>query len=229
MSSIAPEVFHEERALRTLSDYFRGKTNIPSFARLFGLRAQDFEEYAWDVIYGRLLLGNLTIQVPVYQTIDEVSETTEAVDVATDAVGICLEQLGKLVGAPRRGLDDTNYQQAIRLRIRTNRSFGRSSDVLEIAILSVPPGTPIKYYEGYPGRFQVWIKGLPGPRATWEAIARGRMGGSYGTLVYTTPEQPDEEVIYFTSVAGGAATRGVLSSTHGAINGKSRLAAAAVA
>jgi hypothetical protein len=225
-----PYLLHEEDSRRTLSEYFQTKVVIPAFASVIGRRALDFEAYVWDVIYGRVLLGDVVVHVPVYETYDVRSETTEDVTLETDAEGVCLDQLGKVVGEARTGLDDVAYRQAIRLKIRTNRSFGRTQDVLEVALLAVPEGTAVRYQEGVAGRFQVFVRACPAPEQVWKAVARARSGGMYGTLVYTLPEWPDEEVVYATSFYGGSApTRGVLSSVHGAISGASRLAAAEVA
>lgn len=212
----APYLFHEEDAHRTLSDYFQKRANVTAFSRFIGARAQDFEFYVWDVIYGRVLLGDVIVNVPVVDTYDVTSENTVEETVATDAEGVGLEQLGAVVGATRDGADDVGFRQAIRLRIRTNRSFGRTQDVLDVALLAVPEGTAVKYMEGTPGRFSVWIRACPAPEQVWRAVARARTGGMYGHLIYTLPEWTDAEVLYFTSRVGGATTRGVLSSRHGA-------------
>lgn len=51
------------------------------------------------------------------------------------AVGKQLEDIGKLVGQEREGLDDATYERYIRARIKTNRSSGLTEELIEITDL----------------------------------------------------------------------------------------------
>jgi len=51
------------------------------------------------------------------------------------AVGVQLDQLGKIVGQAREGRDDDDYRRFIRARILTNRSDGRFETLITIALL----------------------------------------------------------------------------------------------
>lgn len=56
----------------------------------------------------------------------------------TNAVGVQLDSLGKLVGEPRDGeADDAIYRKRIRARISTNRSRGSIQEIVDIADLIV--------------------------------------------------------------------------------------------
>ncbi len=63
--------------------------------------------------------------------------------VVDNATGWTLDKFGKLVGQPRGGLADEDYQRYIKARIATNRSKGTLPDLLTIArlILDDPTAT----------------------------------------------------------------------------------------
>lgn len=69
---------------------------------------QDIEDALWDLLVNRSI------------------ETAE---------GAQLDQLGYIVGEPRRGLDDEAYRRHVRARVATNKSSGRVNELYEIARL----------------------------------------------------------------------------------------------
>jgi hypothetical protein len=54
------------------------------------------------------------------------------------AFGAGLDQIGNLAGAGRAALSDALYRIAIKVRVRVNRSTGRSKDATDIAALARP-------------------------------------------------------------------------------------------
>lgn len=55
----------------------------------------------------------------------------------SNAIGAQLDQLGEIVGQSRGGLGDDTYRRYIRARIATNRSNGKTEDLILIARLIV--------------------------------------------------------------------------------------------
>lgn len=82
-----------------------------------------------------------------------------------------LDVLGVIVGEPRLGRSDAEYEIVIRLAIRARRSQGRTIDVLDVLTLS---GLPFRYEEHYPAGFRVELFDVPnGPDvAAWVFVAK---------------------------------------------------------
>jgi hypothetical protein len=120
-------------------------------------RVQEFEDAAWT------LLDALNV------------------DNATDDLQ---DKIGSLVGEPRQGRGTVEYRAAIRLRIRVNRSFGRTEDVIDVARLAAINSTPT-FDEYYPAAFEVGIANLPGGASVAKLLGQARAGGIYGVLNFT--------------------------------------------
>lgn len=100
--------------------------------------------------------------------------------------GDLLDKIGSLVGDPRQGRGDTDYQAAIRIRIRVNRSRGTPEDIIAIAILAAINSTP-KYFESpdVMCTFEVDIENLPGAASVARLLGQAKPVGVRGTLAYT--------------------------------------------
>lgn len=106
--------FHE--ALLKLVPPLWGKPRAAALLQAFIDRIQAAEDGVWQV---------LTIR-----TIDE-ADTAR------------LDVLGKVVGQPRFDFSDEEYRAVLRAKIRTNRSRGRTDDIIEVVRLASQTEEPV--------------------------------------------------------------------------------------
>lgn len=154
MSLPSVEADHEGSGLDLLISQFKGKPVVEGFLSVFLRRVQDLEDVLWDVIDMRAL------------------ET---------ASGAQLESLGALVGESRLGRSDSDYRLAIRLRVRVNRSKGRTVDVIDVATLAAD-GAEVTYLEYPVLQFHVGIYGQTGENYIAGLLSETRAASSYGVL-----------------------------------------------
>lgn len=109
---------HEAEAKALLISQFKGRPVIEGLLASWIRPLQDLENVLWDIIDKRVL------------------ET--AVDAQLDA-------LGGLVGELRLGRSDEAYRAAVKVRIKVNRSKGRSEDILQVAKLLDAAATFLEY------------------------------------------------------------------------------------
>lgn len=143
----------EARAL--LVEQFKNKAVLGGFLDCLSRRVQDLENVFWQIIDSRILAT------------------------ATNAQ---LDTIGKLANEGRDGRDDDDYRAAIRLRIRVSRSKGRIADIIDVAILATPAGTPRVTEYSFLG-FEVEVYGQPGERYVAQLLNLTRAASSYGLLV----------------------------------------------
>ena len=121
---------HVEAATAKFISQFRSpKPVLHGMLQSYVEQLQELEDAIWDVINYRLL--------------------DPAPGESHGAEGVQLDVLGKIVGCARQGLSDSAYRDAIRLRIRVNRSRGSSADLLEILRLAMPSPKVFTYEELY--------------------------------------------------------------------------------
>lgn len=103
------------------------------------------------------------------------------------AEGVQLDVIGAIVGEAREGRSDEDYRAAIRLRIRINRSKGRTRDVLDVTALSLGP-TGWTYRDVELAAFIVtaYELGAPVAKALRAALAKTRAAGTQGVFVTST-------------------------------------------
>ena len=85
--------------------------------------------------------------------LDELAVAHEQLRVAFrlgDALGAQLDVLGRIVGAPRQGFDDSAYEQLIRAYIRAQKSEGKPEDIYAVFRILIAPGDLIVLDEYYP-------------------------------------------------------------------------------
>lgn len=121
-----------------------------------------------------------------------------------------LDQLGAIVGEPRNGRDDATYVQAIRLRIRVNRSRGLAEDIIQIGQLAT--GVIPYYLDMPPASFILETLDVIAPATVAALITQARSAGTYGSYVYTTWSTGND--FKFTSRYGGAPDEGLWSSRY---------------
>ena len=100
--------------------------------------------------------------------------------------GKLLEFLGAIVGESRDGRADADYQAAIRIRIRVNRSRGKAEDVIAVAKLAAIHSTPSYTEPNDDGPiFEVDITNLPGAATVARLLGEAKPLGVTGLLVAT--------------------------------------------
>lgn len=172
-----------EQAVLDLSPAFWGKPRISAFVYAFGVQLQELETAIFEVIDGRLL---------------------------TNAVGVQLATLGRLVGEPRYGRTDDEYRIAIRGRILVNRSVGRFSDLLKILELMRPGETYSWFEDTAEVEFESESTEHDFDR---EALAFLQLARAAGVRLQMTAPYDDEDE--FSTAADWTATGLVADATHG--------------
>ena len=135
---------------------------VQAILTAFANRLQEGEDLAWSVL--------LQLSDPTFAT----------------TVGDLLAKVGARVVEEPQGRSDADYQAAIRIRVRVNRSRGKAEDIVQIAMLASVNSTP-KYYELNDATcvFQVDITNLPGAAQVARLLGQAKPVGVRGLLVYT--------------------------------------------
>lgn len=113
---------HEQQAYGRLLEQFKDKPNVMALLKGWMKGVQTTEDSLFD------LLNNRSIQT---------------------AIGVQLDNIGKLVGAKRKGRSDESYREFIQLQILINNSEGTPNDILEILSLITNAGI-VKSFPHYP-------------------------------------------------------------------------------
>lgn len=148
---------HEDEALELLTGAFKEKAVIEGLVKVHARRMQALEDVIYQVMNGFLL---------------------------DNAVGVQLDALGSIVKEPRRGRIDARYRKAIRVRIRVNRSKGRTIDMVAVVKLLDPDGKFIEY------RYLNWLAEFYGTE----------YGGDYVTLLAQAKAQMSYGVVHVSSL-----------------------------
>jgi hypothetical protein len=164
--------------------------NIRAWLAAIAQEMQEIEDATWGVLTMRFL-ATVELFPPVGSGPPPNSNDT-------------LDVIGALVGQPRSGLDDADYQTLIFLRIAVNRAIGRVGDWAGFAkiLLRAGAGGPVSYYEAMAGLFfGVW--NLPqgpyptadiNPNIVAQALAQAVPNGVNGIFAYSTwPDGDDFE------------------------------------
>ena len=183
------ELDHEGTGKKLLLEQF--KYNTPVLQGLLGVflrRCQELEDIFWDIIEKR------------------------HIDVAA---GAQLDSLGLLVGEKRLERDDTDYRQAIRLRIRVNRSKGRIVDVIDVAILAGDPEVPRVTEYPFLG-FEVELYNTPGERYVAELLNSTRAATSKG--IYNAAALPASQLLILDDAANPGSSTAYLDDASNPVS-----------
>ena len=102
--------------------------------------------------------------------LNEVQETQLAYGEMLDerslsaAIGVQLDNIGRIVGERRDFREDTEYRIAIVIRIALNSSTGELSNIIEILKILYPDTGKVKYWEHYPASISMMIEQEFSPR-----------------------------------------------------------------
>lgn len=153
-----PTAYPVSELVTKLTESFQGRTNVEGILKALCKPIDSIDTATLAVLQARLL------------------------DSAADDA---LDQLGGLVGESRNGRGDADYRAAIRLRIRINRSYGRATDMVEIANLLI--GSGVKYQEGEEASYSISTYFLTGGVfGILSTLKDARPVGVYGIFRYST-------------------------------------------
>lgn len=142
-----------------LIEQFKDRKNIEGMLSAYLRQIQILENTFWDIINSRLL---------------------------NTAVGNQLDGLGDLVGEGRLGRNDTDYREAVRLRVRVNRSQGRAEDVMQVANLAAAAvGGMAEYQEMFPAVWVVTLFSVSSPSVIARMLQSTKSAATGGYLVFT--------------------------------------------
>lgn len=182
---------HVTIALGKLLEQFKGgKPVLHGLIRTHVGQLQDLEDVAWQCVHGRLL------DYPPGGTVR--------------AEGVQLDVLGKIVGAPRLGVTDSQYRDAIKLQIRVNRSHGTTVDILEVLRLAMPSPATFTYREH---RHLAWYTYVSGSSTSLtfvllNALNRSRAAGTRNILEYHTDRVAPSALLKWAGVTTGGGLGG---------------------
>lgn len=161
---------HVATGLSRLVSRYKGLPNITKLLTAYLLEVQAAEDMLWDV----LSLRNIA-----------------------SGVGDQLDQIGKIVGQPREGLDDPSYRISISLRVLANSSKGRTTDILKIALTLAQNFTSdlnglVDYHEAPSMNFSVGVWDQTEPALAASLLHEAKAASSRGVLLYTTWPDGDD-------------------------------------
>ena len=124
---------HVARAIGVLISALRDKARFTRVVDIFVRPLQELEDVFWDLYANRRL---------------------------SNATGVNLDVIGKIVKEARAGLSDNDYRAVLRVKGRVLRSLGTADDLIEITQLMLQ-STAFTYAEFYPGSVLITVIGTP--------------------------------------------------------------------
>lgn len=148
---------HKDESRALLLEQFKNKPVIQAFLDGFSKVTQEAENAVFSLISS--------------QTLKEANLSQ-------------LDLLGALVGAKRLGKTDNSFRSEIYLRIRTNRSKGRATDILDVLSLirAINPGSSTRYIEYPLLSFELSMTAIAEEAYVTQALQRTRAATSYGLV-----------------------------------------------
>ena len=118
------------------------------------------------------------------------------------AEGANLDLWGRVLNAPRRGLDDDKYRVRLRVRMLALRSNGRTEEIYAILRMALGQGADVKVYDAPPATVVVEV-GEPLSADAWiySDILTAVKGGGV-RLVFITNVSDDTNVFTFDDGSG---------------------------
>lgn len=185
---------HVTEGQALITSRYASQKVVPGIVKALMLAVQDIENAYWTLINGVQLVNHPQAGGPW--------------DV--------LDKIGAIVGVSRNALSDADYLPQIKIKIRVNRSHGLAEDIVQIANLIA---TGSKYYEWYPGAFEVDLfnttTSIINAMIAW--LGEAKSAGTGGNLRYSLTA-PTLNITWDSTVAAGgplAAARGFKDSVGG--------------
>jgi hypothetical protein len=167
-----PKVEHSELGLARLIWQYRGsQPRLQAWLETYLDTYQDLEDVAYQVMTDRWPLT---------------------------AIGVQLDNLGKIVGQERGELTDDQYRLFILARILANKSKGRAANIGEILeILGFPT---IDIWEHYPAELHVSVAGADFGELVIELLDDAKAGGVM--LRFTFSDEDEDNVFQMANTLG---------------------------
>ena len=172
---------HVRKALDLLTGAYKDKPVIEGLLTAFVNRVQDLEHDVWILVWAWVL------------------------DYAVESR---LDDLGAIVGEKREGREDDDYRTAIRIRIRVNRSKGRSEDMVQVLALISALAT---YIEMFPLGWEASLYNITNGGDVIRYLTQAKAAGSYGVLLSSTWDE--DNVFKFDYLDGQSVTSSKLDYT----------------
>jgi hypothetical protein len=169
--ALSPITRHFGEGVVKLIPAFWGKPRIAALLQSFLIPVQELEDVMWQVLAAYKI---------------------NTADTAR------LDVLGKIVGQPRFWSNDETYRAVIRAKIRTNRSRGLTTDIVEVVSLVTGTTDPVHVEHYVPATMAVWIE-TPLEDDIYEALAfflpKARAAG-VSLHFYWTEEGLDDAAVW---------------------------------
>jgi hypothetical protein len=120
---------HLSRGRALLLAQFKGKQNVEALLGAALVQVQELEDAIYGMLIGRWL---------------------------PNAVGVQLDNLGKIVGQRRGTRDDDAYRRWIHARAMINRSSGTVEDIYKVVRRLLGEGATWRFEESFPATFSVY-------------------------------------------------------------------------
>jgi hypothetical protein len=148
-------------------------------ARAVSRLASQYQQSA--SVVGLVKLATAETQVLENVLFDEFVETVDS------ATGNGLDVMGKVVGQPREGRDDTTYRTWIKARVQVNRCGGTAPEIIAI-FMALCPGLTLRLEELYPAALVMHVTGtaIPNPDSLASILRLIKAAGVKATLETTT-------------------------------------------
>ncbi len=183
---------HAGKAKANLLEEFKGLINWEKLLDVYSRQIQDLEDMFFELIEKRFI---------------------------DDAVGVQLDGLGRIIGAPRNGLADEPYRVQLRVQIRINRSSGTVEDIISVVALLVTNPIHVRIFP--PASFVVTLNDavVAVPVELAAPVGNARMAGVGTSIEFTVVDDDDTFTFASGDVAEADSLRG-FSNDAGTTGGK---------
>lgn len=165
---------HAGKAKGNLLEQFKGLDNWEKLLDVYSRQIQEIEDMFFELIEKRFI---------------------------DDAVGVQLDGLGQIIGAPRDGLADEVYRVQLKVQIRINRSSGIVEDIIAVVALLVTNPIHVRVFP--PASFVVTLNDAVTaiPAELVAPVGNARMAGVGTSIEFTAADDADT----FTFASGDVA------------------------
>lgn len=157
---------HVDQALARVPEQFKSNVTQPGIVAAFASQVQEIENAAFGVLVAR------------------------SIDLAQ---GVQLDGIGKLIGAARAGLIDSDYRLVLKATILINRRSGEIETMLQILSILVPGCTPqLTESQPYAIVMLAAVVACPNPAQVRALLALAKMAGVkliFKSSTYDAPQR----------------------------------------
>lgn len=151
-----------------------------------------------------LVHGWLTALIDRIQEIEDALDTIPSAREIDNATGITLDNLGTVVGEPRKGRADDLYRVYIKVRVIVNRSHGTASEMMTVVqLIAGQDPQDVWYQENDPKTIFIRGRNFADPYPD-ETAALLRLAKPAGTrLVYVYAADADDDNVFTLDIGPG--------------------------